>query len=114
MTRILSIFLAGHYNDSRFAIPMGFQMASGVLLGIISLITSIKYGKRITREETLTPNDSVDSAVNRFPLSIAMIIVGGALFGLGIALLQEQWHDYSIISIHFQGVIVSFIIILLS
>lgn len=114
ITRGLSILFSGRYHNSKFAISIGLQIASAALIGIISLINSIKYGKRITREETLTPNERADSTVNRYLLSIAMIIMGGILFGLGVILLQKQWHDYSIISIHFQGVIVSSITVLLS
>ncbi|EDV21139.1 uncharacterized protein TRIADDRAFT_60414 [Trichoplax adhaerens] len=103
ITRLFCILFGGGYNQPRWYLPMTFEIAGTAVFGIVSLIVAIQQGKRIQNRGSISQSYAV-SGINRFTLSIIMVILGIIVFGLAVAILQERWYRFSVISIHFHGV----------
>lgn len=103
------LFLTLFSNNSGFVgfiLPLAFQIGLTLLITIASLLIAVKQGRLMLAQSSSTSH----SGISKFYLSVAMIINGGVIYGLSIAILQERWPNFSMLSLHFFGVIVSSII----
>ena len=102
-TRLFLTLFSNDYHSVGFAVPLGFQIGLTVLIIMASLLIAIKQGRLLTPQSTSTTSDGI----NKFSLSVVMIIKGGVVFGLGVAILQERYFEFSVLPLHFFGVVVS-------
>ncbi|RDD45138.1 hypothetical protein TrispH2_002922 [Trichoplax sp. H2] len=90
------------YNQIRYSMPTGFQIASTLVIDFVSLVIVVKQGKLLSSQEGRQSH----RGISKFPLSIVMIITGGIIYGLGLAIFSERFFNFSVISLHFQGVVI--------
>ena len=108
LVRLAIVFFGSAYYSSRLGVPMGFQIASVLAIDTISFLVVVKCSYQISRGQG--SSQQINSlGINKLPLSIVMVINGIILFSLGVAILQERWTTYYTLSIHYHGVVVSYL-----
>lgn len=109
LTRLIMVMFSTGSNQASWFVPVGIEVSATAIVGVIALIVTIKQGKRIQNKGSNSMSYAT-TGIDRYSLSIFMIILGVVLFGLATAILLERWEHFSVISIHFHSVVVSPII----